>query len=126
MLRDEPIAPAYLNVRLNDKDNDRGAATILGHEGRNRARALSLLQPDKPLPVLINVHNKDGMTLDKFAEISASAERESHSQLIRGPLFKCFFHAGKRYGVVKTPNENGSFDYSAEEVPHSRDIGAPT
>ena len=113
------IGPLYLEGRIKGLLNKE--FSIIGHEGRNRAKSSHLRQPHQPVPVFFDLGQK--MSPDEFAGLSQGAWKESEEKVfISGPLFKCFFHAGKRYGVEKSQNEKGENQISAREVPYSRDI----
>lgn len=113
------IGPLYLEGRIKGLLNKE--FSIIGHEGRNRAKTSHLRQPHQPVPVFFDLGQK--MSPDEFAGLSQGAWKESEEKIfISGPLFKCFFHAEKRYGVEKSQNEKGGIEISAREVPYSRDI----
>lgn len=118
----EAIAPLYLEGRrqgLISKEFH-----ITDHEGRNRAKACHIRQGNMPVPVFINM--QESMSPDDFAKLSQGAWKQSADDtFVAGPLFKCFFHAGKRYGVMCGDHEKVESEFFAREVPYSRDIGDP-
>lgn len=93
------ICPPFLRIYLNDND-EKLHPRIIGHEGRNRARAASMIDGDNALiPVFIATNRS--ISPELFQTLANGIWRENKGRKLSGELFDTFFYDEQEWSVPR-------------------------
>ena len=78
------ITPPYLELTVEQDENNNYTVIVNGHEGRGRANWANSLNPNKPIPVLIKVNQK-GKRYKNLTLAKGDSYKEVRDKVFRNP-----------------------------------------